>query len=189
MRCLCQEVDFSYTNLKGSSFHSAALNNANFSFANLQKVDFTNTIITDSQLQSALSIRNAILPNGTLGRDQNLIQNGDANCNIPLVSHWQVQNGNIAVMVIEENRNECQFSLQSLATGAMMYQRINLVPIWDSSFWKDSRVELQAHMSSGVSIELSGKARNRTVVKKEVTSKLSILIISHKFCIFRFDPK
>ncbi len=171
VRCICNRVDFSYANLKNSSFYSAELSNANFSLANLQNADFTNTNITDSQLQSALSIRNAKLPNGTLGRGQNLVKNGDANCNISLVDHWKVQNGNITVMPSKEDRDECQFTLQSFATGAIMSQRITLVGIWDSSFWRYSKVELQGHMSSGVSMELSGKNNNGIILNKNITSQ------------------
>jgi uncharacterized protein YjbI with pentapeptide repeats len=160
------------------------LNNTIFSLANLQNADFTNTTITDNQLQSALSIRNAKLPNGTLGQDRNLIKNGDANCKISLVRHWQVQNGHIAVVLSKEDRNQCQFSLQSVITGAIMSQRITLVGIWDSSIWTNSNVELQADMSSEVSIELSGKSSNGAVLDKHIASKLMILIIDDMFYYF-----
>jgi uncharacterized protein YjbI with pentapeptide repeats len=171
VECLCARIDFSYANLKGSSFHGATLSNASFSLANLQDADFTNTTITDSQLQSALSIRNAKLPNGTLGQGRNLVKNGDANCNISLVDNWEVQNGNIMVVPSKEDGSQCQFTLQSFATGAIMSQRITLVGIWDSSFWIFSNVELQAHMSNGVCMELSGKTSNGTVLKKGITSQ------------------
>jgi len=171
VKCLCKTIDFSYANLKDSSFYGAALSDANFSLANLEKADFANTTITDGQLQSALSIRNAKLPNGTLGQGRNLVKNGDANCNISLVEHWKVQNGSITVMPSQEDGSQCQFTLQSLATEAIMSQRIDLVGIWDSSFWWYSNVELQAHMSNGVSIELSGKNSMGTVLDKDITSQ------------------
>jgi uncharacterized protein YjbI with pentapeptide repeats len=164
-------VDFTGANLKGSSFHDATLSNANFSLANLQNADLTNTTISDSQLQSALSIRNAILPNGTLGQGRNIVKNGVANCNISLADHWKVQNGNITVMPSKEDRSECQFTLQSIPTGAIMSQQMDLLDIWDSSFWTSSNVELQAHMSSGVSMKLSGKDSNGRVLNKYITSQ------------------
>jgi uncharacterized protein YjbI with pentapeptide repeats len=172
VNCICNDVDFNYANLKNASFRGAALNGTNFSFANLQKADFTNTTITDSQLWSALSIRDAKLPNGTLGHGHNLVKNGDADCNITLAQDWRVQNGSIAVAATEKSRNDCQFSLQSLATGAVMSQRVVLAQFWDSSIWTNSTVELQVHMSNGVLIELSGTISNGTVLNKTVASKL-----------------
>jgi uncharacterized protein YjbI with pentapeptide repeats len=171
---------FSHANIKGVSFTNTDLREANFLLVNLQKADLTNTTITNNQLQSALTIRDAKLPNGTLGRGRNLIKNGDANCNISLADHWQIKNGNIVVVPSKEDRSKCQFSLQSVATEATMCQQIDLVSIWNSSFWIFSNVELHVHMSSGVLIELSG--RNR-----KITSKLRILIINDKFSIFRLD--
>jgi uncharacterized protein YjbI with pentapeptide repeats len=170
-KCDSGKTDFSYANLKNSSFHSATLTEANFFLANLENVDFTNSTITDNQLQSALSIRHAKLPNGTIGKGRNLVKNGDANCNISLVNHWQVEIGNIAMVVFKNDRNQCQFSLQSVATGATMSQRIFLVDIWDSSFWKYSNVELEAQMSNGMSIELIGKNNNDIVVDRRIASK------------------
>jgi uncharacterized protein YjbI with pentapeptide repeats len=164
-------VDFTGANLKSSSFHGAVLNDTNFSLANLQNADFTNTTISWSQFQSALSIRNAKLPNGTLGQGRNSVKNGDANCNISPIDHWKVKNGNITVMPSKENRGECQFTLQSIATRAIMSQQMDLVDIFDSSFWVNSNVELQANMSSGVSMELSGKNSNGTVLNKHITSQ------------------
>ena len=173
VECRCNGADFSYANLKNSSFRDTVLSGSNFTLANLQKVDFTNTTIDDSQLQSALSIRDAILPNGTLGRGQNLVRNGDANCNDTLTKEWEVQNGSIAVVISKENRNECQFSLQSLATEGTMSQQIVLAEFWDSSIWDKSAVELKANMSSGASIEMSGQNNNRTVLDKVIASELA----------------
>jgi uncharacterized protein YjbI with pentapeptide repeats len=170
--CKCNDVDFTYANLKNASFRGATLHESNFSFANLQEADFTNTTITDSQLRSALSIRDAKLPNGTLGHGHNLVKNVDADCNITLSKDWEVQNGIIAVIASKENRSDYQFSLQSLVTGAVMSQRIVLAQFWNSSIWTNSIVELQAHRSSGVSIELSGINSTGTILNKNVASKL-----------------
>jgi hypothetical protein len=52
-----------------------------------------------------------------------------------------------------------------------MSQRITLVDIWDSSFWTRSSVELQAQISSAVSIELIGKNSNDIVVDRRIASK------------------
>jgi uncharacterized protein YjbI with pentapeptide repeats len=172
--CKCNDVDFSYANLKNALFHGATLNESNFLFANLQKADFTNTTITDSQLQSALSIRDAKLPNGTLAHGHNLVKNGDADCNITLIKDWRVQNGIIAVVVSKKGRSDCQFSLKSLVTGAVMSQRIVLAQFWNSSIWTNSIVELQAHMTSGVLIELSGINSNGTILNKNLARKLAV---------------
>jgi uncharacterized protein YjbI with pentapeptide repeats len=180
----CRRVDFSYANLSGSvfwnanlknvSFQNADLTSVNFSGANLWNADFTNTTITDSQLQNALSIQNAKLPNGTLGRGENLIKNGDANCNIKSLHPWRVQNGSIAVVASEENPNNCQFVLQSNVIGATMSQRIDLLNIWDSTLWQYSEFELHLNKSSGVSIELNGLSNNGAVLHKKIYSIIKI---------------
>jgi uncharacterized protein YjbI with pentapeptide repeats len=177
VECSCNKIDFSGAHLRRSSFHLAKLREANFSLANLWEADFTNSTITESQLQSALSIRNAKLPNGTLGHSRNWIENGDANCNNSLVNHWHIQYGSIAIL-FKPNLSECHFSLQSPTTGAMMSQRINLTHIWNSSFWRFLHVELEAHMSSEVSIELIGKDTDAKVVNNKIASKLRILIMN-----------
>jgi hypothetical protein len=181
VKCDCKMADFSYAdmsrsvfwhaNLLNVSLNSADLTEADFSFANLEKSDLSNTKITDSQLQSALSVRDAKLPNRTLGLGKNLIKNGDANCNIPLVDQWQVTNGNITVMVNKGDRLSCQFCLQPSTIGATMSQRIDLVGVWDPTIWAHSKIEFQAKMSTGLSIELIGKQCNGTVLAKKTASK------------------
>jgi uncharacterized protein YjbI with pentapeptide repeats len=169
--CVCEEVDFTYANLKNSSFYGAMLSKANFYHANLENADFTNSTITDEQLRSAASIRNAKLPNGTLGQARNLIKNGNANCNTPLADHWQIENGNIAVVISKTDPSQCQFSVQSVSIGASMSQQIDLVGIWDATVWRNSSVELQAQISRGVSIELIGKNITGATLHKYIASK------------------
>ena len=175
--CACANIDFSVAYVMYSSFHRAELKNANFSFTILLEVDLTNTTVTDDQLQSALSIRNTKLPNGTLARRRNWIQNGNPNCNTSVIDHWHVINGSIIVVSSKENRSKCHFSLQSPRTEAMMSQRIGLRHIWDSNFWTNAYVELQAHMSSGVSIELVSKDRNGTIFYTQIASKYKLFCV------------
>ena len=161
---------------KAGTFRSTIIFTGDLSYANLQDTDLTNTTITDSQLQSALSIRNAKLPNGTLGLGRNLVRNGDADCNISLIDHWRIHNGSIAVTSSTKDQNQCQFSLQSAANGATMSQRINLVDIWDSSFWENSSVELHAQISGNVSLELISESSHGKLVNKGFRSKWGLLV-------------
>jgi uncharacterized protein YjbI with pentapeptide repeats len=182
----CKMVDFSYANLSGSvfwnvnlmnaSFHSVDLTEVNFSGANLLNSDLTNTTITNRQLQSARSIRNAKLPNGTLGRDRNLIVNGDATCIMKSLHPWYVTYGSIAVVPSRVNPNDCQFVLQFNGIGAAMSQRINLVDVWDSTLWTNSNVELHMYSSNGVSIELNSLSSNGTFIRRQTFG-----IIQQKF--------
>ena len=182
VNCICNNVDFTYANLNNASFYGAALYGTNFSFTNLQKADFSfanlykadfsNSNITDSQLRSALSIRDAKLPNGTLGQGYNLVKNGDANCNITLVQDWRIHNDSIAVIASKKGGNDCQFSLQPFVTEAVMSQQISFTEHRSPSFLIQHSVELQADMSDGVLIELSGIHSNGTILKKTVVSKL-----------------
>lgn len=184
-RCHCDGFDFSHADLKNTSFVRAVLNNTKFVLANLQDADFTGTNITDEQLQSALSIRNARLPNGTLGQGRNLVENGDADCSTSIQKHWQMTKGSIVVMPLNTNQSQCQFILQSTMAGAIMSQEISLVDIYDSSFWTRSNVELQAEMSDGVSIELISKDNHSIVLTKYLASRNSHSIM-HRQCLFGY---
>ncbi|CAF4261060.1 unnamed protein product [Rotaria sp. Silwood2] len=106
--------------------------------------DFTGTNITDGQLRSALSIHGARLPNGTLSHDTNLLNNSQADCNISLVDSWTLKTGNVTTMMSDKNNTNCQFTLQSLAIGATMLQRVNLLNKWDSKSWPYSQAVLSA---------------------------------------------
>ena len=180
-RCNCRMADFSFANLSGSvfvnanlknvSFRNADLAQVDFTGANLRNADFTDTTISESQLRRARSIQNAKLPNGTLARDRNLLENGNAHCGISHVTAWYVQSGDILVMVSKEDRNNCRFVLQSNSTHAMMSQRVSLKNIWDGNYWTNSSVELSFHRSHGVSLELVGQHKNGTVLRKEISSK------------------
>ncbi len=181
VKCDYEMANFSYANLlmsefmdanlKNASFYNANLTQVNFTLANLWNADLTNTMITDDQLHSALSIRNAKLPNGTLGRARNLIRNANVNCKTQLVDHWHVPNNNIMVKASKENSNDCQFILNSNINEATMWQRIDLLDVWDPTVWAYSIVELHFSRSSGISFELNGLDSNGTVLRKEISSK------------------
>jgi uncharacterized protein YjbI with pentapeptide repeats len=162
--------EFMDANLKNASFQNANLTQVNFTLANLWNADLTNTTITDDQLYSALSIRNAKLPNGTLGHVRNLIRNGKANCETRLVDPWDVPNDHIVVKASNENLNDCQFVLKSDINEATMWQRISLADVWDPTIWAYSNVELHLSRSSGVSFELNGLDSDGTILRKEISS-------------------
>jgi hypothetical protein len=87
-------------------------------------------------------------------------------------------------MPSKEDRDECQFTLQSFATGAIMSQRIDLTGIVDFSIWVWASVELQWHMSGGVSMDLNVKNSSGIIVDKTIIGKLSIFIIDDMFYYF-----
>ncbi|CAF1549348.1 unnamed protein product [Rotaria magnacalcarata] len=163
--------NFWHSNLKDATFKQAKLNHFNFSRANLYKTDFTGTNISESELKDALSIQDAVLSNGTPVHDENLISNGQADCNISHISGWTVSNGNITSVISNSSNSNCQFTLQSLSTGAAMYQRVRLSDKWDSNLWAYSEAVLSAKMSVGVSMELKGLQKNKSVSSKETLSK------------------
>ncbi|CAF5101196.1 unnamed protein product, partial [Rotaria magnacalcarata] len=162
--------NFWHSNLKDATFKQAKLNHFNFSRATLYKTDFTGTNISKSELKDALSIQDAVLSNGTPVHDENLISNGQADCNISHISDWTVSNGNITSAISNSSNLNCQFTLQSLSTGATMYQRVRLSDKWDSNLWTYSEAVLSAKMSTGVSIDLKGLQKNNSVSSKETLS-------------------
>ncbi|CAF2181297.1 unnamed protein product, partial [Rotaria magnacalcarata] len=123
-----------------------------------------------SELDNTLSIQDAILTNGIRVHDENLISNGQADCNISHISGWTVSNGNITSVISNSSNSNCQFTLQSLSTGAAMYQRVRLSDKWDSNLWAYSEAVLSAKMSVGVSMELKGLQKNKSVSSKETLS-------------------
>ncbi|CAF2063444.1 unnamed protein product [Rotaria magnacalcarata] len=155
-RAILFHSTFSYANAKSTVFYRANLTDVEFSFANLYNADFADTQMTDSELWSALSIRDALLPNGTIARDPNLIKNGEADCNISLVNHWIVALGSVTTSMFDQRKNNCYFLLQSDDIGAKMFQRVKLSKLWDFNSWPRSQAVLNARMSSGVSVQLRG---------------------------------
>ncbi|CAF5184588.1 unnamed protein product, partial [Rotaria magnacalcarata] len=164
------DCDFWHSNLKHAVFNKANLNQVNFSHANLYKANFTGANMTKSELNNTLSIQDAILPNETSAHDENLIKDGQADCNISHISDWTVSNGNITSVISNSSNSNCQFTLQSLSTGATMYQRVSLSDKWDSNFWTHSEAVLSAKMSTGVLIDLKGLQKNNSVSSKETLS-------------------
>ena len=147
---------FLHANAKEARFSDVNLNMVNFTLANLQKTKFLDTRITDEQLKSALSIRDARLSKSRYLRDPNRIKNGYADCNSPLTDSWLLQTGRVIPMRTNENSSICHFTLQSLGSGAIMAQRVKLSNIWNSDLWPYSHAVLNAKMGNNVSIQLSG---------------------------------
>ncbi|CAF1527352.1 unnamed protein product [Adineta ricciae] len=156
---------FRHANAKDTQFYRSNLDAVDFNRANLQKANFTKTNITKSQLRSALSIQNAQLPDETLGRDLNLIDNGPATCNSSLLGKWKLITGKI-VRMISNIDNNCVFILQSFDNKALMLQHINLSQVWDSHLWPYSQAILFIQMTNGVSIQLSGISKNGKIINQ-----------------------
>ncbi|CAF5068505.1 unnamed protein product, partial [Rotaria magnacalcarata] len=161
------DCNFWHSNLKDAVFQAATLNQVNFSRANLHKTNFIGANMTKSELDNTLSIQDTVLPNGTHVHDENLINNGQADCNIFHISGWTVSNGNITSAISNSSNSNCQFILQSLSTGATMYQRVRLSDTWNSNLWTFSEAVLSAKMSVGVSMELKGIKNDHSVSSKE----------------------
>jgi hypothetical protein len=162
---------FKNANAKGAVFNSANLIDVNFAFANLQNADFMNTMVTDSQLKSALSIQNARLPNGTLGQDTPLIKNGNADCSIAVAKNWQLKMGAVTTVVSRIDESNCIFALRSNDIGATMSQRVNPSGAWNQSLWKTLRVTLRARMTSRVSIQMEARSRTGKVLDQQLLRK------------------
>ena len=164
--------NFSSSNIKLSSFINAfELKEVDFSNANLYKVQFNYTDVEEIELESALSIQDAVLPNETLAYDKSLIKNGQADCNISLLNGWTLSNVNVTAIMSNTSQANCQFTLQSLSSGAAMKQRINLFDKWDSASWPYSQAVLRASMSIGITMELRGVNSNNLVVARQFLSK------------------
>lgn len=163
---------FLHANLKNARFYENNLTTVNFSHANLQKTEFLQTRIEDSQLRSALSIRDARLPDGSLGKDPNLVKNGEADCNSSPRDSWKLQIGEIVTKVSDTNSSNCYYTLQSYDVGAVMLQRINLSNIWNYQLWPYSHAVFNATMGNTISIQLVAMNNSGTVLAQQNSSKL-----------------
>lgn len=166
-----RNASFYYSNVKRASFDLGTLRGANFSKANLYEANFINSDITGEQLNSALSIQDALLRNRTRTKDKNLINNGGDNCNISRGDDWILQSGNVTVVESNHYGSYCGFVLQLDSSEAVLYQRVNLSNKWNSNDWPYSQVVLRANMSSGVSMELRAMNSNNQVRAREILSK------------------
>ena len=123
------DCQFLWANLQYASFRYAVLPGANFENADVQNVDFTRAVlagvnISAGQLDVVLSITNAILPDGSTGKNKNLLQNANAQCTDinSTISHWTASgsvftNGN-------PSSNDCAF--QARAANATLQQTVQL---------------------------------------------------------------
>ncbi|CAF3192829.1 unnamed protein product [Rotaria socialis] len=120
---------FQWADLSSASFQRAFLAGSNFENANVQDVDFTgaylaNATITPGQLAEALSIAQAVLPNGTIGRNRNLASNSDASCKYinGIIADWNT-NGDV-ITKQEKSSTECVFEARKI--NATLRQNVNL---------------------------------------------------------------
>ena len=176
-----QDSSFLSANTKRASFTGARLCNVDFSRANLAHVDFTNATISNTHLESALSIRGARLPDGTRGRDPNLVKNGHADCTASVRDNWQVQMGDVATDTFRANQSRCRFVARPTNTGATMLQRISLAGIWDSTVWTKSEAILLARLTDGVSVQISGRTSTGDVLDKQILGKTSSSDCHHPY--------
>ena len=158
--------DFRDANAKGATFTNADLTMVNFSGANLHMANLINTTITSDQLRSALSVRDARLPNGTKVRDPNFIKNGHAECTTTFPGQWNVLNGVINTTMSDLNSSDCRFALHSSTIRAAMSQRINLSAVWNSDLWPSSLALLSVRMSAGITVQLIGLNNMEQIVLK-----------------------
>jgi uncharacterized protein YjbI with pentapeptide repeats len=120
---------FQWADLREASFRYAVLPGANFENANVLDVDFTRALlagvrITPGQLDVALSITNATLPDGSTGKNKNLVQNSQAQCSDinGTISNWTL-NGNVFISG-NELANDCAF--QAGTINATLQQSIDI---------------------------------------------------------------
>ncbi|CAF3478082.1 unnamed protein product [Rotaria socialis] len=107
-------------------------------------------------------------PNRTVLHDKNLINNGHADCIMPLNKSWTLKTGIISTAILTDRSTDCRFVFQSRRTGAIMFQRIDLSNKWNSAAWSYSQAVLSAEMSTGVQIELRGIDVNGSVIAHDV---------------------
>ncbi|CAF0939130.1 unnamed protein product [Rotaria sordida] len=121
---------FQWADLTDASFRNTFLGGANFENANVVNVDFTgaNLIsvkITPGQLNVVLSIAQAILPDGSKGKNRNLVHNGNASCTgiSGTIANWN-SNGDVFTKQDEFSTDECVFQARKI--NATLQQTIDV---------------------------------------------------------------
>ena len=120
---------FLWANLTGASFRRSFLGGSNFDNADVQNVDFSSAILkgtnlTPGQLNVALSIANAILPDGSRAKNQNLVNNSNADCGgvDNQTSQWN-NSGDVFTVGVQGGTN-CVF--QGRRANATLQQRVDV---------------------------------------------------------------
>ncbi|CAF3938662.1 unnamed protein product [Rotaria sp. Silwood1] len=169
----CVAVRFFFAYLVGSNFSESNIKHTLFEKANLTSVDFfRSTDITESQLQAALSIQDVPISDEEFAHDTTWINNDETDCNSLLIRNWTLATGNVTANMSKKNNRNCRFTLQSLATGAKMSQRVDLLNKWDSKSWPFSQAVLTADFSIGVTILLRGVNNSQHILAQRELSKL-----------------
>ncbi|CAF3757715.1 unnamed protein product [Rotaria sp. Silwood1] len=101
-----------------SNFRRASLIEASFSLSDLTESDFSESnlnqskYLTQIQLNQAFSISKAILPDGSIGKNINLIRNGNPTCDGSMmmnISQWIVPVQGSIIIVPQVNDSNCVF--------------------------------------------------------------------------------
>ncbi|CAF3999501.1 unnamed protein product [Rotaria sordida] len=114
------DVDFSYAKLVECNFE-----NARFDSTNLQNANLSQSNITDEQLATALTYQGAILPNGTVAKNKNLLINDECindRCKNLSGTYWIVENGSVVMQLLNDN---CYFVSYD-SELSRIHQRIDL---------------------------------------------------------------
>ncbi|CAF1042952.1 unnamed protein product [Rotaria sordida] len=114
------DVDFSYAKLVECNFE-----NARFDSTNLQNANLSQSNITDEQLATALTYQGAILPNGTVAKNKNLLINDECindRCKNLSGTYWIVENGSVVMQLLNDN---CYFVSYD-SKLSRIHQRIDL---------------------------------------------------------------
>ena len=148
------DSNFQYANLFQASFRSAYLTHVNFDAANVFEADFTRayligTNITAGQLDLALSIAYATLPDGSFGKNKNLIQKTSGQCTDASdnILHW-TSTGRVIVYGNQSN-NECIF--QGLTVNSTLTQRLDINRY--RPMLRDNRARLYIELRSSVAAD------------------------------------
>lgn len=158
-------TSFYSTKLDRAIFNNAILVMSNFSLASLR-----NASITETQLSNALSVRGAILPNGTVvDRDLNLLTNGHADCNDNWLNNsWQIFPSDGIIIAKKDNlHDDCRF-VNQINGSSSMSQRTNLTRY----------IPLISRQRAILVLKISGGGQIRSI---QIEDHLNRLLISGNF--------
>ena len=183
-------VDFKFANAKYSHFWFNQWNNTDFYGANFQWADFSKSNISSTEFNTAISIHGARLPSNDIASDPNLIRDFPGSCHSSISNSWNYEMENNQSIILQKSGNFCSFALNMSLREAVLFQKISLLHIWNSTIWPFSFVLLRGKMGEHVSIQLIGVTINGTILSNVTMGRCQHwkkrIIISFSFCFFSF---
>jgi uncharacterized protein YjbI with pentapeptide repeats len=119
---MLNDANFRRAFLVQSSFYLTTIDGIDLSEANLYQA----TDLTQEQLDTSFSISNAILPDGSIGKNKNLVRYGHPACNKLTVTEWMLPIPKSVTIIQQANSTNCVYQSTTTSQVTRMEQSIDV---------------------------------------------------------------